>query len=196
MKNISIRNLVLLAILAAWAIVFRMIEIPLLPAAPFLKMDFSDFVVLIATLVHGPLGLLLVATMRDFVWYIVTGGDMGVPIGEFMSITASLVMFLPTYFIIKKYKTIKDLKAKILISISLVLGLVISMSILNYYVTLPFYTKVMNFPIDDFSAYILAVVAPFNLIKGSIYAVGQILLISVITPILQKKKVYYLTSQI
>ncbi|UPQ85598.1 ECF transporter S component [Ignavigranum ruoffiae] len=194
MKKLTVRNMVLLAILGAWAIVLRMIEIPLLPSAPFLKMDFSDFAVLIATLVHGPLGLIVVACLRDLVWYMVTGGDLGLPIGEFMSITASLAMFLPTYFILKGYDRRPENLSRIYMSATLIIALVSVMSVINYYVALPFYTKIMGLPIENFGEYIWAIIIPFNLIKGVIYALGQVLVIRIMKPILEKKQVYFLTK--
>lgn len=194
MKKMTVRNMVLLAILVAWAIVLRMVEIPLLPAAPFLKMDFSDFAVLIATLVHGPVGLIVVASLRDLVWYMVTGGDFGLPIGEFMSIMASLSMFLPTYFILKGYDQRSIKRSYFYMSISLIFALVTIMSLINYYIALPFYTKVMEIPIEDFRQYIWAIIIPFNLIKGIIYALGQILVIRILKPILEKKQVYFLAK--
>ena len=191
MKKLSVKSLVLLSLLGAWAIAFRMIEIPLLPAAPFLKMDMSDFVVLIGLLTHGPLGLISVAGIRDVVWYLYTGGDMGVPIGEIMSLSASIVMFLPMYIAIKRGWSIDKLSTKAFISVGLVLGLTIVLSLINYYFALPFYTSIMNFPIDDFLGYILSIIIPFNVIKGIIYAIGQLLLLHIIVPFLQKKQVYY-----
>ena len=193
MKKMSLKNLILLSLLGAWAIIFRMIEVPLLPAAPFLKMDMSDFVVLIGLLSHGPLGLLAVAGIRDVVWYLYTGGDMGVPIGEIMSMSASIMMFLPLYFASMQGMSLKKLSTKIIISLGLIVGLTVVMSLINYFFALPFYTTVMNFPIDDFMGYILSIIIPFNLIKGVIYAIGQIVILQMMVPFLQKRQAYYLS---
>ena len=189
MKKMSVHSLVLLALLVAWSVIFRMIEIPLLPAAPFLKMDFSDFVVLIGMLIHGPMGILIVAVLRDVIWYFMTGGDMGIPIGEFMSIAGSLAMFLPTYFVYKNYYHKNHTFKNILSGILLVLSLTITLSLINYFVALPIYATIMNFPIDNYFNYVISIIAPFNLIKGIIYAIGQGVCISVLLPILRKKHI-------
>lgn len=184
----SLRSLVLLSILGAWSIVFRMVEIPLLPAAPFLKMDFSDFVVLLGFLIQGPLGLLTVAGIRDIIWYLYTGGDMGIPIGEIMSMSASIVMFLPLFFTIKKGWSLQKRSTQVFISLGLIVGLTFVMSLINYYFALPFYSSVMNLPINDYFTYIISIIIPFNMIKGVIYAVGQLILLQILVPFLQKNR--------
>lgn len=192
MKNRSqVRTMVLLAILGAWAVVLRFFDFPILPAAPFLKIDFSDLAVLVGMLVNGPVGLFTVAIIRDIILYVMKGGEAGFPIGAFMSIVASIVMFLPSHYILNKFESMTMRKKEILMSLSLILGLVISMSIVNYYIALPIYTTVLNFPIDDFGAYILSVVIPFNLIKGVFLAIGQIAVLRLIPNILAKRNTIY-----
>ncbi len=189
MKKMSVQSLVLLAILVAWSVIFRMIEVPLLPGAPFLKMDFSDFIVLIGMLIHGPIGILIIAVLRDVIWYFMTGGDMGIPIGEFMSIASSLAMFIPTYLVYKNLRTRSHKIKSIISGILLTLSLTFVLSLINYFIALPIYANLMNFPIDNYLTYVLSIIAPFNIIKGLVYAVGQSIVIIIILPILQKKHI-------
>lgn len=190
-KQSDVRTMVFLAILGAWAVVLRFIDFPILPAAPFLKIDFSDLMVLIGMLVNGPVGLITVALIRDVIHYIMKGGEVGFPIGAFMSIIASIVMFLPTHYILNKFNLVSMRVKEIWMSLALIFGLVVSMAIINYYIALPIYTTVLNFPIDDFFAYILAVVIPFNLIKGVFLAVGQIAVIRLVPNLLVKRNTIY-----
>lgn len=192
MKNRShVRTMVFLAILGAWAVVLRFFDFPILPAAPFLKIDFSDLAVLVGMLVNGPVGLITVAVIRDLILYVMKGGEAGFPIGAFMSIVASIVMFLPTHYILNRFNSVSMRVKEVIMSLTLVLGLVISMSIINYYIALPIYTTVLNFPIDDFSAYILSVVIPFNSIKGVFLAVGQIAVLRLVPDLLAKRNTIY-----
>lgn len=191
MRNVKVRNLVLLAILGAWSLVLRLFDFPILPAAPFLKIDFSDLMALIGMLINGPIGLITVALVRDLLNYIIKGGEAGVPIGAIMSMTATIVMFLPTHFILNKFKSLKWSLKALLMSATLTISLVIAMVLLNYYVALPIYTTVLNFPIDDFFAYIMAIIVPFNLIKGLFLSVGQILVIKYIPKILNERNMIY-----
>lgn len=190
-KRSQVRTMMLLAILGAWGVILRFFEFPILPAAPFLKIDFSDLAVLVGMLIHGPAGIVVVAFIRDTINYILQGGQAGFPIGAVMSFTASVVMFIPTHFILNSLKKVSWKLKAVLMSITLTVGLVVSMSIINYYIALPIYTTVLNFPIDDYFGYILAVVAPFNLIKGIFLSVGQILVIKIVPNLLRKRNTIY-----
>lgn len=190
-KRSQVRTMMLLAILGAWGVILRFFDFPILPAAPFLKIDFSDLAVLVGMLIHGPVGIVVVAFIRDTINYILQGGQAGFPIGAVMSFTASVVMFIPTHFILNSLKKVSWKFKAVLMSITLTVGLVVSMSIINYYIALPIYTTVLNFPIDDYFGYILAVVAPFNLIKGIILSVGQILVIKIVPNLLRKRNTIY-----
>ena len=190
-KRSHVRTMMLLAILGAWGVILRFFDFPILPAAPFLKIDFSDLAVLVGMLIHGPVGIVVVAFIRDTINYILQGGQAGFPIGAVMSFIASVVMFIPTHFILNSLKKVSWKFKAVLMSITLTVGLVVSMSIINYYIALPIYTTVLNFPIDDYFGYILAVVAPFNLIKGIFLSVGQILVIKIVPNLLRKRNTIY-----
>ncbi|MBG9979840.1 ECF transporter S component [Facklamia sp. DSM 111018] len=187
MKKKKLTQMVLLAILGAWAIVLRMFDFPILPFAPFLKVDLSDLMVLIGMLIAGPNGIIAVAGVRDGLNYLLKGGEAGIPIGSMMSFIASLCMFLPTHFILSRAKNFASRHIYLLMTLSLVVSLTISMAVLNYYITLPIYVNVMHFPIENFLNYVLTLIVPFNLIKGLILAVGQILIIKLVAPAIYKK---------
>ncbi|MBK0348856.1 ECF transporter S component [Aerococcaceae bacterium zg-ZJ1578] len=199
MKRRTLSTTVLLAILGAWAIVLRLFDFPILPAAPFLKVDFSDLMVLVGLLVNGPIGAITVALIRDVANYIMKGGESGLPIGVIMSFTASMAMFLPSHFLLKYATNMKPMMRKIWMSLILILGLVISMALLNYYVTLPIYITVMNFPIDNIAAYLLSIIIPFNVIKGILLAAGQFIVVEKLWPIMQQHHIdfpaYQVTNQ-
>ena len=108
-----------------------------------------------------------------------------------MSFIASMAMFLPSHFILSKFKQISIYIKFVLMSLSLIVFLVLSMSIFNYYVALPWYIAVLNFPIADLFAYLVAIVIPFNLIKGVILAVGQVIVIKTLVPLMKKRNMLY-----
>lgn len=191
MKNMKLSRLVFLAILGAWAIVLRTFDFPILPAAPFLKIDFSDLMVLIGLLANGPIGAIIVAGTRDLLNYIMSGGQAGLPIGVMMSFIASMAMFLPSHFILSNFKQF-SMKAKhVLMSVSLVTFLVVSMGLFNYYVALPWYVAVLNFPIPDLFAYVVTIITPFNLIKGVFLVVGQLAVFKTLVPLMKKRNMLY-----
>ena len=98
MKNMRLTRQVLLAILGAWAVVFRLLDFPLLPSAPFLKFDFSDVPVFIGLLINGPIGAAVVAFIRDFIEYLRKGGEAGIPLGVSMSFIGTMTMMLILHF--------------------------------------------------------------------------------------------------
>lgn len=191
MKNMKLSRLVFLAILGAWAIVLRTFDFPILPVAPFLKIDFSDLMVLIGLLANGPIGAIIVAGTRDLLNYIMSGGQAGLPIGVIMSFIASMAMFLPTHLILTHFKQFSIKFKYVLMSLTLVIFLVASMSLFNYYVALPWYVAVLNFPIPDLFGYLITVIVPFNLIKGIILALGQVVVIKTLVPLMKKRSMLH-----
>lgn len=191
MKNSKVRNMVLMAILGAWALLFRQLDVPLLPAAPFLKMDFSDLAVLVGLLVNGPVGMITVALIRDVLNYIMGGGQMGVPIGALMSITASIAMFMPTHLVLKYMKGQSKWVKYFALTVGSVALLTLAMSVINYYIALPWYVAVLEFPIDNYFAYVISIVVPFNLIKGVLYAIMQIATIEFVVPMIKRRGQLY-----
>lgn len=186
MKKISLQRMVLLAILGAWALIMRSFDFPILPYAPFLKVDASDLVVLIGLLIAGPKGLIAVAGVRDGAHYLLTGGEGGIPIGIIMSFLASLLMFLPTHFVLTKGKRLAKGPSHLLMALGLVTSLTVGMGLFNYYLALPIYVRVMHFPIDHFLNYVMTLIVPFNLIKGSLIALGQWGVLSYLAPVIDR----------
>lgn len=193
MKKTGLSSMVLFAILGAWAVVLRFFDFPILPYAPFLKVDLSDLMALIGMLVEGPIGLIAVAGIRDIANYLMKGGEAGIPIGEIMSFVATLSFYLPLHFYLKSKQKLSESKAPWKASILSVLSLIIIMGLLNYFVALPLYVKVMNFPIDNFFNYVMAFILPFNAIKGVILALAQLLIWkSMLDPIQKRGRLYSL----
>lgn len=194
MKKSSLSQVVLLAILGAWAFVFRQFDFPVLLSAPFLKVDLSDLWVLVGMLVKGPVGLLSVAGIRDLLNYLIKGGEAGLPIGATMSVIASLAFFMPTHFGLLGTRSRKIVTLSIM-SVASAISLVVVMCLLNYFVALPLYIKVLNFPIESISEYVWTLIAPFNAIKAAILGVGQVALIRFLPPLLRKMATNYYTSE-
>ncbi|AXY25850.1 ECF transporter S component [Suicoccus acidiformans] len=185
------KTTVLLAILGAWAFILRLIELPIFPPAQFLKFDFSDLVVLVGMLVKGPVGLLAVAFIRDFLHYLFFGGEAGIPIGMMMSMAASLALFIPSHFFLSKGKSLAPKMRYLLMGVVSTLTLTVVMLLFNYFIAVPLYTKVLHFPIDNIRDYLLLILVPFNLLKGLINSVGQVFVIKVFYPQLFKRNVLY-----
>ena len=191
MNKYRLRIWISLALLGSWAVILRLLDFPILPFVPFLKFDFSDLMVYVGMLIGGPKGLMLVAGIRDLSNYIMKGGEGGIPIGVIMSFIASVTMFLPSHFFLKSSLNKNRLVRIFLTPLSLVVMLCLVMSLMNYYIALPIYAKVMKLPIDHYLNYVIQFILPFNAIKGVLIAACQGILNKYIRPILEQKKYLY-----
>lgn len=162
---------VLIAILAATALILRLIEIPM-PFAPFLKLDFSELPVMLGVLVSGPIGGVLVAFIRDLLNFLRTGGEMGLPLGAFMSFMGSGALIVVWHWRLKQgFLQKKHWLCRLHLIVGMTISLILVMSILNWTIALPIYTTVINFPVPSFLNFILAFIVPFNAIKGVVIGV-------------------------
>ena len=167
------RRLVLLSILGGMGVVLRMFDFPILPVAPFLKVDLSEIPVFIGMLTNGPFGLICVAFVRDLLNFLIKGGEAGIPIGATMSFIASFSLFIPTHFVLRRHTTALGWIDYLKIAIYSAILLVVTMSLFNYFIALPIYIRVLNFQIESKMTFIKAAVIPFNLIKSLLITVMQ-----------------------
>lgn len=194
MKKKSLVTWVLIALLGAWSFLFRQISFPLLPAAPFLKMDLSEIPVLAGLMTGGPVSAIGVAFIRDLINFLLKGGEMGLPVGATMSFICSLSFYLPLHYYFKRPRS-RSLRTYIVIIASSVGLMTLFASLLNYFIALPLYIKIFNFPIDNILAYVLAVIIPFNLIKGILLAFITYFLIPIFEKIIQNHSYHYYQSR-
>ena len=105
-------KIVFAAILAALALVVGYIEI-VWPIAPWLKLDFSEVIILISFILIGFKHTLGVIVIRSIVRWLVTSHSTNIPFpffGELVAITASIVVVL-VYMFIRRSLAIKDYPA-------------------------------------------------------------------------------------
>ncbi|HLQ74547.1 MAG TPA: ECF transporter S component [Alloiococcus sp.] len=170
MENTKTKRLVGIALMGAIAFVISMIEFPLFPTTPFLKIDFSDIPIFFGMYVFGPAGGVIIAFIRSLLSYISGGGDAGFPIGSTASFVASVSLTLPIYYIIIN-KTL-TLGRKFFAGLVATISLTVMLGILNYFFVLPAYLTVMGFDISSVTGsmrnYIIYFLIPFNIIKGGL----------------------------
>lgn len=160
------KRLVGLAILASLAWVISMFSFPILPNAPFLKIDFSDLPILFGMYVYGPLGGIVIAFIRSLLSYAYSGGEAGFPIGDTAAFIATISLTLPIYSIVR-HKGL-DLKRKIFAGFLGTIFLTIILAFLNWIFIAPAYMAVMGLDVGPMRDYLLFLVVPFNLLKGPI----------------------------
>lgn len=185
MKQRKTRELVGTAMLAAIAYVLLLFAFPVVPAFPFMKVDFSEIAILVSTYVFGPLAGIITAFIRSIL-HMVTSGEPASFIGDAASFFAALSFVLPIYYLSQKKQQFKSLVFAFMVG-TLIMTLV--MSFLNFTAIIPLYSKFAGFDIGmSRGKYILYGVVPFNLIKGFLVSGVFMLIHERVLPLITKQK--------
>ncbi len=140
------------ALFTAIAIVMSYLEIPIFPAAPYLKYDPSGVVCMIAGFAFGPY---LAAIISILMWIPHLFGN---PIGALMGMIATLSYTLPAALLYKNTQT----KKRAIIGMSVGGVISICLSLLANLIFTPLYTPIA---VADVIALIIPILLPFNLLK-------------------------------
>ncbi|KRK23862.1 membrane protein [Lactobacillus delbrueckii subsp. delbrueckii DSM 20074 = JCM 1012] len=187
--------------IGAIAFVVMKFEFPIMPGVSFLKMDFSDVIVVITTFIFGIGGGVAVAAIKCLLSLIFAGFALPSLVGELAAFLASMAFALPFYFLAGSVKEEdrKSLKGYLLPALGLLLGvlsLTVVMALTNQFLLTPVYAytsvpqaagmhmsyaQLLTFTeqtylgkmlhIPSMSSYIMDIIVPFNLIKGAINSV-------------------------
>ncbi|MFS9156105.1 ECF transporter S component [Streptococcus infantis] len=166
------RRLSTIAILSALSFVLMYFDFPLLPAASFLRIEFSILPVLVGLVVMDLPAALGVILLRSLLKLMLNNQGVSTYIGLPMNIVALGVFVIAFGLIWKKERTTMRF---VLASVAGTLGLTLVMLVLNYVYAVPLYAKFANFDIEKIlglSNYLLTMVLPFNLIEGIIFALA------------------------
>ncbi|HZK23004.1 MAG TPA: ECF transporter S component, partial [Atopostipes sp.] len=163
------RKIVVIGILAALAWIISQFSFPLLPWAPFLKIDFSDIPVVLGMYIFGPLSGIAIAAVRSLLSYVMTGGEAGFPIGDTAAFIATLSYTLPVYYIIRNRAA--NMKTVLMASSVGTVSLTTVLALLNWLVIAPLYIYVMGFSVGPMREYLTISVIPFNLLKGAFVSI-------------------------
>lgn len=157
------KQMVTLAIFIAISAVLSFIEIPLMPAAPWLKYDPSGVVSLVGSFIFGPVSGALIALL-SWVPRLVTN-----PVGAVMNIFAAAALVIPAGYIYRKVHTQRG--AVVGMVVGALLSIIVSI-VLNFIAT-PLY---FGGTVADVMKMVLPILVPFNLIKVAINCVIVLLI--------------------
>jgi len=160
MKTVNTRKIVTLAVLAAvaylLALLFHFLPIPpFVPAAPFLKFEPKDVVIVIAGFMYGPLAVIPMA---------IVVGMLEMPLsatwiyGLIMNVASTCAFACTAALIYKKWRTIAGA------GVGLAAGTIVTTAVmipLNYFIT-PFF---MGVPRHVVVAILVSGIGIFNLVK-------------------------------
>ena len=140
----SVSNWLAYAMIGAIAFVVMKFEFPVMPGVSFLKMDFSDVIVVITTFIFGIGGGVAVAAIKCLLSLIFAGFALPSLVGELAAFLASMAFALPFYFLAGSVKEEdrKSLKGFLLPALGLLLGvlsLTLVMALTNQFLLTPVY---------------------------------------------------------
>lgn len=177
MKNVDIKKIVMLSTLAAiGAVLMVLIEIPY-PFAPWLKIEFSDIVILITFSLYGFKSGLCVALIKTLCDLSFQGISGPYGIGQITALVASISYVFIIWIL--KVDMKNDSKGKIISKfIIVVMSVSFILTFANYLFITPIYSgELFWFQMNDGSSlgydgsYIAAIIItylPFNILKGTI----------------------------
>ena len=186
--KMTTRELTTMAILSAIAAILFMIEIPVFPAVPFYKLDFSNLPVLLGAFALGPVQGVLILLLKSLLGLLHTtsGG-----VGELADFIVGFAMVIPAGLIYRKNKSRKGAVIGMLVG---TVCAIIAAILANYYIMFPafgiteealvgFGQKVFPFVSDTWS-FVFTVTASFNLIKWVLISILTGLIYKPLSPIL------------
>lgn len=194
-RNTKTKKLVSIALFAAIATVLMFIEFNIPMTPPFLKVDISGAVILIAVLTLGLKEAVFALLIKDLIHLLSTQtGGVG-ELADFIMLTAMAVaLWLIT-------RNNKDVKKVVIGCVAATAALIAAGAITNAYMLIPFYAKVMmpveaildmcqkvNPNITSITSYVVWGVVPFNLVKGVILSIITVLLYKKSGKMLEKMK--------
>lgn len=103
-KSQHLQALVATAMLSAVALVLMLLEFPLLPAAPYLKMDFSDVPAVLAGVLFGPVYGVLTELLKNLLEMLIKGIGTQMGFGNLQNFLIGCSYVLPFTLIYRRGK--------------------------------------------------------------------------------------------
>ncbi|MBQ8249459.1 MAG: ECF transporter S component [Clostridia bacterium] len=194
-KNLfTLRNMTKIAILSAISAVIMLFEFPLPFAPSFYELDLSEAVILMGGFAMGPVAAVIMELIKNLInlwlnWTITAG------VGELANFIIGCALTVPAAAI---YKYKKSFKGAIIGLVTGIISLVIIGGFVNYFIMIPAYVKLAGFPmeailsmskevnplVNSLETLIIFATVPFNLIKGIVCALINLLLYKRLSKIL------------
>lgn len=185
------RMLVSLAMLSAVSVALSFVEVTMPLSPSFVKLDVSDFPVLLAAFTFGPLAGVMVELIKNLIGLLSTGTG---GIGELANFIIGAAMAFSAGVIYQRRRTLKGALLAFVYG-SIVMAIV--GSVVNYFILLPLFSGFM--PMDAIIAsfgvlvpiiktkldVILFSTIPFNLFKGALISAVTFLLYKRLSPFLK-----------
>ena len=185
-------NLTRCGLLSAMAVILFYIEIPVVA---FYKLDLSTLPAILAGFAMGPIQGIAVIIVKNLVHML---GTSTACVGELADILMSCAFVVPASLYYRRHKDRKSALVAMLIGSA---TMVVVSVLVNYFILIPAYQVLMNLPleviigmgqkvfgfIDTTVELVLAITAPFNILKAAVLSVVTYLLYKRVSPLLHQK---------
>ena len=175
-KFFTVKNTVIVGVLAAVATVLFLLDFPVPFAPPFYKMDFGDLPALLGAFSLGPVAGVTIEFLKVLLKLVIKGTSTAF-VGDFANFVTSCSLILPAAIIYHFRKTRKN---ALISCIAGTLAITVFGTAFNAFYLLPAFAKLYGMPLDSIIAmgtkinpainnvatFVIFAVAPLNLLKG------------------------------
>lgn len=191
------RKLAMVGMFSAIAMILHLIEFPLPFAPGFYELDFSELPILVGTFAFGPAAGVMMEFIKILLKLFIKGTSTAF-VGDLANFVVGCSFILPASAI---YAFHKNKKSAIWACVIGTIVLTIFGTAFNAIYLIPAFSKLFGLPMDQILAmgvkvnplvkegsivsFVVACVAPFNIIKGSSVSVITLLIYKPLSPILK-----------
>lgn len=191
------RKLAMIGMFSAIAMILHVLDFPIFFAPGFYKMDFSELPVLIGSFAFGPVAGVMMEFVKILLKLCVKGTSTAF-IGDLANFVVGCSLILPASAV---YSFKKTKKSAIIACITGTLVMTVFGTAFNAVYLLPAFSKFYGMPMDAILAmgtevnplakegsiisFVVACVAPMNLIKGTLVSVVTLLIYKPLSPIIK-----------
>ena len=191
------RKVVLIGMFSAISAVLMLFEIPLFFAPGFYKLDFSELPVLIGTFAFGPVAGVMMEFVKILLKLIIKGTSTA-GVGELANFAVGCSFIVPASAV---YAFKKNKKSAIAACVAGTLIMTVFGTAFNAIYLLPAFSKLYGMPLEsilamgtkinplvregDIISFVMACVAPLNLLKGLIVSTITLFVYKPLSPIIK-----------
>lgn len=183
------QRLTLIAILSAMSFGLMLFpQLPLIPGADFLKLDFSIVPVLIAGYWIGLTAALWTVILRTLLKLILANEGVNTYLGLPVNLGAIVVFAVILFWIMPQFDA-KKVGRSVLAIVAATIGLTLAGVVMNWLIAVPLYAKFAHFDIAKMiglGQYFIAMVIPFNIAQGVIWGIVSFAILAVLQPLRHK----------
>ncbi|MCI6516029.1 MAG: ECF transporter S component [Lachnospiraceae bacterium] len=191
------RKLAMIGMFSAIAMILHVLDFPIFFAPGFYKMDFSELPILVGSFAFGPVAGVMMEFVKILLKLCIKGTSTAF-IGDLANFVVGCILIIPASAV---YSFKKTKKSAIIACIVGTLVMTVFGTAFNAVYLLPAFSKFYGMPLDAILAmgaevnplakegsivsFVVACVAPMNLIKGTLVSVVTLLIYKPLSPIIK-----------